>query len=308
MFPAVKCIPQFLAALCGLAGALAVHAAQVPVLASILDGEATLLRESGRFAVAEGMRLDSGDIVETGAQARLLRLEFADGTIVDLGPATRALVAPRLAGKGAAAQSPQLYLLQGWLKLITPAGGKGASAATVLTPAHALSDAAGQQVVSSEPAGLQVFCEAGTVTLQERATQAPAPVRLKAGDYFSRLGSDKAAVKPRPVPAFIQAVPRSFLDPLPSRAALFKDREVVPKRTADLAYGDVAAWLSAEPALRSHFAARWRALARRPDFRAALAAHMRSHPEWDRIVFPEKYLPKRPPTGAPAPRPATPTY
>lgn len=304
----MKCIPQFLAALCGLAGALAVHAAQLPVLASILDGEAALLRESGRFAVAEGVRLDSGDIVETGDQARLLRLEFADGTIVDLGPATRALVAPRLTGKGAAAAAPHLYVLQGWFKLITPAGGKGAAAATVLTPSHALSEAAGQQVALSEPAGLQLFCEAGAATLQERIAKPAEPIRLKAGEYFSRLGSEKAALKPRPGPAFIQAVPRSFLDPLPSRAALFKDREVVPKRTADLAYDDVAAWLSAESALRSPFVARWRALARRPDFRAGLVAHMRSHPEWDRIVFPEKYLPKRPPPTPGAPRPATSTY
>lgn len=303
----MKCLLRFLAALCGLAGALAVHAAQAPALVSILDGEAMLLRESGRFAIAEGLRLDSGDIVETGAQARLLRLEFGDGTIVDLGPATRALVAPRLAGKGAAAQAPHLYVLQGWFKLITPTGEKGASAATVLTPTHALSEASGQQVVSSEPAGLQLFCEAGAASLQERIARAPAPIRLKAGEYFSRLGSDKAAVKPRPVPTFIQAVPRSFLDPLPSRAALFKDRDVPAKRMADLGYDDVAAWLSAEAALRSHFAARWRALARRPDFRAGLIAHMRGHPEWDRIVFPEKYLPRRPSAAPAAPRPATST-
>ncbi|VTY36791.1 Uncharacterised protein [Xylophilus ampelinus] len=306
----MKCISLFLAALCGLAGALAAHAAQVPVLASILDGEATLLRESGRFAVAEGVRLDSGDIVETGAQSRLLRLEFADGTIVDLGPATRALVAPRLAAKGTTAQASRLYVLNGWFKLITPAGEKPNLAPTVLTPAYALSDTSGQQVVSSEPAGLQLFCEAGAASVQERIPKAPEPVRLKAGEFFSRLGSDKAAVKARPVPAFIQTVPRSFLDPLPSRAAQFKDREVAPKRTADLAYDDVAAWLAAEPALRSHFAARWRALARRPDFRAGLVAHMRNHPEWDRIVFPEKYLPKRPPAvpASGATRPATSTY
>ena len=62
---------------------------------------------------------------------------------------------------------------------------------------------------------------------------------------------------------------------------------------------------SAESALRSQFVARWRALARRPDFRAGLVAHMRSHPEWDRIVFPEKYLPKRPPPTPGAPRPAS---
>lgn len=293
----MKCILKLLAALCWLAGAVAAQAAQEPVLVSILDGDAVLLRDSGRFAVAEGVRLASGDIVETGAQTRLLRLEFADGTTVDLGPAARALVVPRLAAKatrGQPSESPHLYVLKGWFKLITPTADKAAATPVVLTPDYAIAEASGQQVVSSESAGFQLFCEAGAATLQERGGKASAPIRLKAGEYFSRLANDKPAVKPRPVPAFIQAVPRSFLDPLPSRAALFKGRDLQPKRTAELAYADVAAWLSAEPALRSHFAMRWRALARQPDFRAGLVANMRSHPEWDRIVFPEKYLPKRP--------------
>jgi hypothetical protein len=30
-------------------------------------------------------------------------------------------------------------------------------------------------------------------------------------------------------------------------------------------------------------------------FRSALVANLRSHPEWDPILFPEKYKPKPPP-------------
>jgi hypothetical protein len=35
--------------------------------------------------------------------------------------------------------------------------------------------------------------------------------------------------------------------------------------------------------------------ARDPAFRSALIANLRSHPEWDPILFPEKYKPKPPP-------------
>jgi hypothetical protein len=40
---------------------------------------------------------------------------------------------------------------------------------------------------------------------------------------------------------------------------------------------------------------RWRRNARDPAFRAALVANLASHPEWDPILFPEKYKPKDPP-------------
>ncbi|MFG5408014.1 hypothetical protein ABXN37_07630 [Piscinibacter sakaiensis] len=37
---------------------------------------------------------------------------------------------------------------------------------------------------------------------------------------------------------------------------------------------------------------RWRPLARPGAFRDALVANMAAHPEWDRVLFPEKYLPR----------------
>lgn len=294
----------WLALVAAVQASYASQALPVPVLVSILDGEATLLRESGRFAVAQGVRLGSGDLVETDAKARLLRLEFADGSLIDLGPATRVLVAPRL-GARATAAAPHLYVLKGWFKLTTPAAAAGtagpAAAPLVFTPTQALTLTSGQQVVASEAAAFRLFCEAGAVTLQPRIAKTVTPVKLKTSEFFVQLGADKPVVTPRPTPAFVQSVPRSFLDPLPVRAALFKGREVAPKRLADLGYDEVADWLGAEPLLRSYFVGQWRALARRPDFRAGLAARMRAHPEWDRIVFPEKYLPKPKPAAAMAP-------
>ena len=50
---------------------------------------------------------------------------------------------------------------------------------------------------------------------------------------------------------------------------------------------------------------RLRARAQDPEFRKALIANMRFHPEWDRILFPEKYLPKPVPSVDAAKAPPT---
>jgi len=56
--------------------------------------------------------------------------------------------------------------------------------------------------------------------------------------------------------------------------------------------------------------ARFQPRAADPAFRAALVANLRFHPEWDPVLFPEKYLPKEPEAeaarGAPAPAPVSP--
>jgi hypothetical protein len=50
--------------------------------------------------------------------------------------------------------------------------------------------------------------------------------------------------------------------------------------------------LKAESPFRRQFIERWRGKARDSEFRRALVANLSSHPEWDPVLFPEKYLPK----------------
>jgi hypothetical protein len=38
--------------------------------------------------------------------------------------------------------------------------------------------------------------------------------------------------------------------------------------------------------------ARWRALAQQPEFRKGLIATLKQHPEWERVLFPEKFAVK----------------
>lgn len=287
----------------------AARAAPDATLATILDGPAVLIRDSARFALAEGVRLAADDIVETDPKARLLRIEFGDGLILDLGPATRLLLAPRFTGdKGRPAA--RFHLLQGWAKLTaakeTPAGPSGFS-----TPLFDVASVARSAVFSVQPNEGLVFAETGAVVLVERSAgkAAAGPTVVKATQFLSHGAGAKAVPAARPTPAFLQAVPRPFVDTLPSRAALMKARDTQPKRLGEIAYADVQAWLAAD-GLRPGFVARWKALAKNPEFRKALIANQRAHPEWDRTLFPEKYLPKSTPAPVPATsaRPATSAY
>src|SRR6476469_2632705 len=86
--------------------------AQSAAVVGILEGSATVIRQTTRYALAEGMVLNEQDIVET-APAAFAQIELPGGILVGLGESTRLMVRPRLA-KGRAAIP--LYLLEGWLK------------------------------------------------------------------------------------------------------------------------------------------------------------------------------------------------
>src|SRR5947209_17978567 len=92
--PSIR-LRHFLAAV--LAGcALAASGAPRARLVTMLDGEATLLRDGARYALAEGVRLQAGDLLATGAQTRLLRVEYAGGLGLAFGPDSRAMLTPDL--------------------------------------------------------------------------------------------------------------------------------------------------------------------------------------------------------------------
>lgn len=259
-------------------------------IVTIVEGEIFATRDSTRFALAEGVRVVADDIVETAPQAKLARIEFSDGLILDIGPGTRVLMTPRFPGERGGKRAAKLYVLQGWAKITVP---KSLAAASFASEAFDLTGIARDVVLNVEPGASAVFAESGELTLVERSKgKAGAAVKLKSGEFLTRAGDAKSVLTQRPAADFIQRVPRAFLDTLPARAALFATREVPPKRLAPITYAEVQAWVDAEAGLRPLFVTRWKALAQTPDFRKGLVAGLRAHPEWDRTLFPEKYLPK----------------
>ena len=280
-------LPLALLLACGLAAAAAPRAP----LVTILDGDATLLRDGARFALAEGVRLQAGDLVATGAQTRVLRVEFANDLSVALGPDSRAMLAPNLGDDSAHAG---LYLLSGWVKLAAPSGVSG----DLRTAVADTDTSAGTLIFALQPDAAQAFAETGPSRVQPRAAGAPAQ-SLKSGEMLV-LGAKGA----RPVlsqgasPAFVDAMPRVFKDSLPARATAFQARDVAPRKLGAMNYADAQPWIDAEPSLRAVFARRWRGLAADPEFRRGLVSGLKSHPEWTPILYPPEHVPKAGPAGS----------
>jgi hypothetical protein len=262
-------------------GTGAAWAAPLPLL-TILDGEAVLRIGTGSAAAAEGLRLPEGTLVETNAQTKLLRLEWADGSVLDLGPDTRLMVLPGAAVRAGTA-APAFYLLQGWAKQVGAPGEAHRGGVTALVD---VLPGTGIVVLHADAALAWVFAEAGDAHLADRGA-AGGRVNLVAGSAYLRQGQARGDLAARPHPDQLKQVPRGFRDSIGPRAASFKGRPE-PKAVARPApdYAALKPWLTAEPALRRDFAKRFAPLLREPAFRAAVQANMNFHPEWEPVLHP----------------------
>ena len=269
-----------LLAACSLAAAAASRAP----LVTMLDGDATLLRDGARFALAEGVRLQAGDLLATGPSTRLLRVEYPGGPGFAFGADSRAMLLPNLGDDGMHAG---IYLLSGWVKLAAPAGVPGAIRSAV---ADADTAGGGTLILDVQGGAAQAFAESGPSHVQPRAGDAPQQA-LKSGEMLTLPATGKPVLARGASQAFVQAMPRPFMDSLPARAAAFTV-DVAPKRLADMSYADAQPWIDAEAPLRQVFATRWRRLAAEPEFRAGLVAGLKSHPEWTPILNPPGRTPQ----------------
>jgi len=278
-------------------------------LVTIVEGEVTVLREAREFRAVEGVPLRAEDIVRSRETALLTRIELQDGTLLDLGPATELLLQPQGLASTPAAPGASLYLLRGWLK-VTAASGKTSTGIALASPQIALASLSGNVIVRVAPRASLAFVEAGQANAFERSPGKPvAAYTLNDGDSVVVRSGTSAAVVRRPPLDLIDGLPRAFTDTLPRRVAQWRGRTVAePAPLGEPGYADLAPWLHADPALRAAFVKRFSPLLRDRGFRSSLVAELPAHPEWGRVLFPEKYRARTASTVATvaARRPATP--
>jgi hypothetical protein len=278
------------------ATALGCLAADGAAIAGIVEGSVTLVRQTTRYTLAEGVALRPEDIVET-APGAFVQIEFEDGAIVGLGEGSRVILQPRLA-RLKPETLPRLYLLEGWVK-VTPAAKPGTTF-NFLTARLEVGTQSATVVTLSRPNEYVMFVESGTARLNER-DGARASLSLKAGDFASRApGAEKPAVRTNVPADFLSRMPRFYRDRLPARAAVFAKRNIAPKQQDAVAYADVTHWLHAEPAIRLPLSRQWRSRATDKRFRAEIVANLSAHMEWEPVVFPERFIKKDLPASAPA--------
>ena len=283
-----------------LALALAQPVCAAPARITIVDGGAVVTDGTRRFTATEGQWLGERALIETGPTAVLLRVEWADGSAADLGPATRLMVAPGPVaptppGAGSA-RTAAFYLLQGWAKHSAPAV---PPAPGLQTPSLRVEALQGAVLAFESAAESFVFVESGAATATARGLAGTSPVALAAGAVYRR--SDAAwLAQGRATPAQLQRVPPGLRTTLPLRWAHFASMTVAAAPLPAPAYADLQPWLTAERALRADFPRRFGALAADPAFRKGLAEHLAAHPEWSAVLNPEPHRLPHPPRPAAA--------
>jgi hypothetical protein len=260
-------------------------AADVAGTVTILEGEALITRLAGRLRAAEGVRLQIGDIVETG-DAAFVQVELVDQTVLQMGARSRVMVGGPVRYKA----ERTLYALGGWFKLSNARKDGNVRAFEFRSPGIEIGLLPGVVVMQLKPNEVTLFAERGDLKLVERPGGTAVGVRQ--GQTYRRAGSPRGTVSGSAPAALVAEMPKAFRDSLPLRADKYRERDVAPRPAQDFVYADVEPWLKTESPFRRQFIERWRSKARDRAFRSALISNLSSHPEWDPVLFPEKYLPK----------------
>jgi hypothetical protein len=112
---------------------------------------------------------------------------------------------------------------------------------------------------------------------------------LKSGEYASKSATGALATGLRVPKVFIDAMPRHFVDALPTLADRIKTK---PTLVVDheITYAEAEPWLATRD--RAVFEKRFASRLRDPAFRSAALPNLARYPMWDRMLNPEKYAPK----------------
>src|SRR5271168_3808057 len=251
---------------------------------TVLDGSARVLRGVSWYKLAEGARLQDGDVLDAAEHAHV-QIELSPGPIVSFVGAAQLFDAAAGSREGKQPAPAEVYLTHGWLKFSVKQGG---GSLRVRSSAATLTASDGVAVMHAEAETLEAFVERGSVRLIEPGKGGgDGPSHdLKGGDFAIRA-SDRPFASALAAPqVFVAAMPRQFRDPLPSRAQLYQVSHVqlVPDRA--ISYAEAEPWLVGP--YRRLFLKRLQPRLADPEFRALASAKI---PEWHSAPVPGENAP-----------------
>ncbi len=260
--------------------ALAVSAQEIGTV-TLVEGPLRIIRGATLLQGGEGVRLHSGDIIES-SKAGFVQLEFTGGAIVALGDSTRVYLYTFSRGDA------ELVLLSGWLK-----GQRSSNGAVYRydSPLLAAATQDGTIVMHSTAERSEIFVESGSARIGEVSAGGVwhDPRLVKAGQFASRMAGKEIAVAPRFSSPFVESMPHQFRDTFLPLLSHFSGKPPQPKRDHEVSYAEIQPWLTIGQAWRRGFVKRFDVRLNDPEFRKALEAHVRDHPEWDPVLHPERY-------------------
>jgi len=269
-----------------LLGACASAFAQSAGTLTLVEGNVELIRGATLYAATQGVRLGDGDILSIDPKGQA-QIEFQDGAILNLSQGARAMLTNL--GSGARGQS-EIAVLSGWAKFTQKKSGKGAQY-RYLTPRAEITAGEATAVLNAGDGSTDIYIESGAVRFSEIGRKGVQRIArdAKGGEFIVRRGEQPATLGARPSAEFIKNMPRHFRDDLPVLLDRYKNRRSEPKREHEVTYAEVEAWLKAGPPIKRNFVKRFETRSKDSEFRRKLIENLREHPEWDKVLFPEKY-------------------
>ena len=177
----------------------------------------------------------------------------------------------------------------GWLKVAANASGL-----RVRTAPFDVVVVDGILVVHSNGPAVEFFVESGSGKLIELTSNGSDGQSrdVKFGEFWSKSSTGTFTTLQRVPKAFVDAMPRHFVDPLPALATRIKSK---PALVVDheISYSEAEPWLAGRE--RAVFEKRFASRLRDPAFRSAALPNLARYPLWDRMLNPEKYAPKAAP-------------
>ena len=280
-----------------LLGACASAFAQTAGTLTLVEGSVELIRGATLYTATQGVRLGDGDILSIDPKGQA-QIEFPDGAIVNLSQGARAMLSNIVSG---ARSQSEIALLSGWAKFAQKKSGKDIQY-RYLTPRVEINAGEATAVLNAGDGSTDVYVESGAVRFSEIGRKGVQRIArdAKGGEFLVRRGEQPAIVSSRPSAEFIKNMPRQFRDDLPVLLDRLKNRRSEPKREHEVTYAEVEPWLKAGSVIKRNFVKRFEVRSKDSEFRRKLVENLREHPEWDKVLFPEKYAPKDPsdPKGA----------
>ena len=281
---------QFVATLLGACASASAFAQTAGTL-TLAEGSVELIRGATLYTATQGVRLGDGDILSIDPKGQA-QIEFLDGAILNLSQGARAMLTN--IASGGRGQS-EVAVLSGWAKFTQKKSSKGTQY-RYLTPRAEISAGEATAVLNAGDGSTDMYVESGTVRFSEIGRKGVQRIArdAKAGEFIVRRGEQPATVGSRPSAEFVKNMPRHFRDDLPALLDRFNNRRSEPKRDHEVTYAEVEAWLKAGSPIKRNFVKRFESRAKDSEFRRKLIENLREHPEWDKVLFPEKYAPKDP--------------
>lgn len=259
-------------------------------MVTVADKNSYFVRQTVKFSLSPGTRLNALDLIETGHKSELVRIEFSNGIVADFGPETRVMLSPKI-GTGSKRRQAPLYALNGWVKLSSKKENNSVRAINLLSEAMDIAELDGSSVILVQKSSNQVFSESGNVVIASHCKGKPCPpLALKQGAFLSKTGADKGVIHAMAPTSFVKEMPKAFLDAIPELTSRYKTKPIPALNPiGDLDYESARPWLNAEQDVKNLLVASWGPQLN-SGLRTSIANNIRSHREWDRLLFPEKYL------------------